>query len=147
MSKIIFAISDETEAALIDLLSSKKRGGIREGILTALEYYFSQESIKNNPDFMYKNILTSDVKNALKNGEDLVSVALEYTDAKRVKKFREEKEKKRRKREKKNGIKKGHESLDGNQKIEESELTPEEIIRREEEEIEMELFGYIKGKE
>ncbi|HIE35750.1 MAG TPA: hypothetical protein EYP89_00740 [Candidatus Omnitrophica bacterium] len=95
MSRITFNIKKEKHEAMIDLLMSEERGSLTDGLLLALEQLFSPKNIIENSNEMYENIFDAELLNRLKNGEDIVALALEFSEAKRVLDFREKRKKKR----------------------------------------------------
>ena len=103
MSTVIFKTKNEKQEAIIDLLSSEKKGSLTDGILMAIEQYFSPENIKNYPENYPENIMDEELLNRLANGEDIIELSFEFSEAKRVSEFRVKKENnKRDKKEKRN---------------------------------------------
>ena len=135
MSRITFNIKKEKHEAMIDLLMSEERGSLTDGLLLALEQLFSPKNIIENSDELYENIFDSELLNRLKNGDDIVALALEFSEGKRVRDF-EEKRKKKREEKKMHLIEKKREEKNVNSVAENTQVT-----EKEEESLMREMFG------
>lgn len=86
MNKLVVSTKTLNQDALLDILSSYGKGNVSQGVLLALTYFFSEEVMSKNPEYIYDTVLEKEVYRRMKNGDDLVSIAMEFSDAKRVKK-------------------------------------------------------------
>jgi len=131
MSVVVFKTNSEIHEAMIDLLTSEKKGSLTNGILLALEQFFSPENIKNFPVDLYENILDEDLIERLKEGEDIVKLSLEFSEGKRVLAFREKKalvrEEKRKKRKRMSEEKKVKSTEEQTDKISLSEMFGDDV--------------------